>query len=210
VRLALFQSAAEPCGPRISPNDVHPALAWVRCHLLATHDRTIRSAPGRVFLECQHCGARSRGWDLGPARYHASPQPGTTAIASISADPIPAAAGVASVPPAQARARAARLAPGWPRRTGRVLHELRRLAAAPARAPQATELDARAPGAAARARMHASRDPPPVRRRSTARAGPAPCSHRFFHAARARSWQFPPSASTGAKVHASVSNCNIA
>jgi len=162
VRLALFRSAGESCGPRISPNDVPPALAWVRCHLLITHDHAIRSAPGHVFLECQHCGARSRGWDLGPARYHASPQPGTAAVSSISADPIPAAAGVASVPPAHARARAARLAPIRPRRTSRVLRELHRLAAAPVRALQAVELDARALGAAASARMHASRDPPAI------------------------------------------------
>lgn len=145
VRLPLFRSAAGSCGQRISPNDVHPALAWLRCHLLATHDHAIRSASGRVFLQCQHCGARSRGWVLGPERYRTPPRPDTALAGSISADPFRAAAGTA---------------PAWPRLTDGVFNKVRRLALAPARALQSAELEARALGAAASARMHASRDPP--------------------------------------------------
>jgi len=38
-------------------------LTWLRC-LLIGHDYSIRREAGNVFLRCQTCGRRSRGWTL--------------------------------------------------------------------------------------------------------------------------------------------------
>lgn len=160
VRLALFQADSAPARTRISPNDTDPALAWIHCHLLATHDHVIRSAPGRMFLECQRCGARSRGWDVGSTRYAMPPRAAVRTVSLVSADPIPAAAGDAPSSAPFAGALARLVTPAVTRRTGRVLIGIRRPVAVPAHAWQAAELEARALGATAGARLHASRDPP--------------------------------------------------
>ena len=35
-----------------------------KCRLFGHHDYEMRRAPGSVFLECRHCGRRSKGWNL--------------------------------------------------------------------------------------------------------------------------------------------------
>ena len=37
-------------------------LARLRCFLRHTHDYQLRRQPGRLFLECAHCGHCSPGW----------------------------------------------------------------------------------------------------------------------------------------------------
>ena len=181
VRLALFQTGPEAPRARISPNDTNPSLTWIRCHLLATHERVIRSAPGHVFLECQHCGARSRGWELSPARYAMPRRAAADAVSLIPADPMPATAGVAPDAPALPRLRMARAARARSRRPGRAFLEIRRLVVAPAQTLRAVGVDARALGAPARARMHVSRDPPGACAPLTAsRAGRPHANHASF------------------------------
>jgi len=40
-------------------------LAWLDCLFWRYHDYRLRGASGRVFLECDHCGLRSPGWETG-------------------------------------------------------------------------------------------------------------------------------------------------
>ncbi len=40
----------------------------LRCLLRLRHDYQPQRAPGRVFLECTHCGQRSSGWKISRAR----------------------------------------------------------------------------------------------------------------------------------------------
>jgi hypothetical protein len=40
-------------------------LARLVCLFRRHHDYRLRGASGRVFLECDHCGLRSPGWETG-------------------------------------------------------------------------------------------------------------------------------------------------
>ena len=40
-------------------------LARLVCLFRRHHDYRLRGASGRVFLECDHCGIRSPGWETG-------------------------------------------------------------------------------------------------------------------------------------------------
>ncbi len=62
ARLAVFKAGAHNATYFIAfePATMR-ALSWVCCHLLASHDHDVRCEPGRIFLACRRCGARSRG-----------------------------------------------------------------------------------------------------------------------------------------------------
>lgn len=72
VRLALFQAddAREP--GFVSPETPGAPLSRVLC-LVGNHDFAVHCAPGNIHLRCSHCGARTRGWDIGAPRFKVTP-----------------------------------------------------------------------------------------------------------------------------------------
>lgn len=178
ARLALFQAESEPDAPFIATESATPAIGWIRCHLLASHDYGVRCAPGRIYLECRHCGTHSRGWDFGGVRYRRTCAPRLPALAGAAAVSAPAATRFDHEPAVPARGAAAAGRPARARartpggfsrlwrapRPGRPLTDDRRWTSATTFGPVAAAIDAYAVGATTRARVHAARDPPGVSR----------------------------------------------
>ena len=205
---ALPDRTRGSASPGVSPNNTNPSLTWIRCHLLATHERVIRSAPGHVFLECQHCGARSRGWELSPARYA---MPRRAAADAVSLIP--------GRPDAGNRRRRAGCAPrcrgsGWraprgPGLAGRAAPSSRS-AGSSSRLRSAAGGGGRRPGARRTCPRPQARVTRPARRvapSTASRAGRPHANHAsFLPTYDIRSRQFLPSALDGAKVRVSVSS----
>jgi len=165
VRLALFQAESPAAAPFIAyESTAAPALSWVRCHLLASHDYGVRSEPGRIFLACRHCGAQSRGvaFDEIPPRVRLRTAPAATARAAtldtrsdgLRTSHEPAVPGPVLAPAAHRARPTWRTAPEG----GRAF--IRRARGALVVGGPTLDLGAWAPGSPARVRVHAARDPP--------------------------------------------------
>ena len=167
ARLALFQAESPAATNFITaePTAV-PAVSWIRCYLLASHDYGVRCEPGHIFLACRRCGTRSRGVVFEEVAYGSRPR--TAAAVAVRAATLdarshdirtshePAVPGptlAPAVPLASRTWRAARVG-------GRALMDIHRLRSAPVVGGPTVNLCAWVSGAPARVRVHAARDPP--------------------------------------------------
>ena len=166
ARLALFQAQSPVTPTFIAVEPDAPALSWIRCRLLATHDYGVRCEPGRVFLACRRCGTRSRGWTFEETPYEARarvvPAPAVRALpretvpASVRTAQEPAVPSPAVAPVALGAPRAWRTVRPW----GRAFMDSHRPRGALVVGGPAVDLAARALGPPTRLRVHAARDPP--------------------------------------------------